>query len=249
MPEAGMDPPENKPSLELDFIAHLRELRRRLIISLICLGLGLAAAWNLSPDIYKILTSPILQALPSEQKLISLKLPEGFLIRMRISFFGGFILAFPMMAYQGWAFVAPGLLPGERRLVWPLTFLALILFVAGLAMAYFLVLPLAFKFLAGFFGPDLALLPEARENLALVSSSLLAFGLAFELPLGLLFLNRLGLVNLARLKKWRGYAVLAIFIVAAVVTPPDIMSQIMLAVPLVLLYELSLALIRLIGKP
>lgn len=249
MPETETRPPESGPPLEMDFSSHLKELRRRLITALLCLGLGMIVAWNISPEIYQILTSPVLRVLPPEQKLISLKLPEGFLIRVRLSFFGGFILTAPMIFYQIWAFVAPGLHPGERRLVWPLTLLALALFLAGLALAYFMVLPLTFNFLAGFFGPDLELLPSAQENLKLVSSLLIAFGLAFELPLGLLFLNRLGLVDSAWLKKWRGYAILIIFIVAAVVTPPDVISQIMLALPLMLLYELSLLLIRLIGQP
>jgi sec-independent protein translocase protein TatC len=226
-----------------DFFDHLSELRSRLIKSLISLIPAFILAYNLAASIMDFLIAPFRAAMPGGQGLIATGLPDTFLIHLKIGFWGGFFLSSPYWLYQLWAFVAPGLYRRERRAVRRLSAMAALLLFGGAAFAYFTVFPLAFRFFVSFNSDDISLLPTISQYLSLVMTMLTAFGLAFQLPLLLMFLAGLGLVDAAKLRSFRRYAVLLIVVLAAVMTPPDVISQILMAIPMIGLYELSIVFI------
>ncbi|HEV2748389.1 MAG TPA: twin-arginine translocase subunit TatC [Allosphingosinicella sp.] len=224
---------------------HLIELRRRLIWSFAALFAAFALCFYFADRIFAFLAQPLVKAFPpGEGRLVYTKLYEAFFVEVRVAFFAAFFLAFPIIANQIWAFVAPGLYAKEKRAFLPFLVATPILFLLGGALAYYVVMPTAFHFFLGYQG-DLGgirqeALPAVGEYLSLVMHFILAFGIAFLLPVLLMLLERAGLVTREQLKRGRRYAVLIAFVVAAVATPPDVLSQFMLAVPLILLYEVSL---------
>lgn len=224
---------------------HLIELRRRLIWSFAALFVAFGACFYFADDIFAFLAQPLVDAFgPGEGKLVYTKLYEAFFVEVRVAFFAAFFLAFPVIANQIWAFVAPGLYAKEKRAFLPFLIATPVLFVMGGALAYYVVMPTAFRFFLGYQGNlggiEQEALPSIGEYLSLVMHFILAFGIAFLLPVLLMLLERAGIVTRDQLKRGRRYAILVAFIVAAVATPPDVLSQFMLAVPLILLYELSL---------
>ncbi len=236
---------------KLPFLEHLEELRKRLIRSFIAIGVGFGIAYGFKEDLFRILIRPLVQVMDtSRDTMVFTGLPEAFFTYLKVSLLAGFVLALPVIFYEFWMFVAPGLYRRERVVIFPIVLVSLFFFAGGALFAYFLVFPFGFKFFLGFASETIRPLPSMKEYLSFSSKMLLAFGLAFELPLVITGLARFGLVDTAFLKKNRKYALLLFFIGAAILTPPDVVSQVMLAFPLMALYELSIIGARIFGaKP
>ncbi|HWK40351.1 MAG TPA: twin-arginine translocase subunit TatC [Croceibacterium sp.] len=228
---------------------HLIELRGRLVKCVIALAIAFAISLYFADDIFAILVRPLAQAFPDgEGRLVYTKLYEAFFVEIKVALFAGFFISFPIIANQMWGFIAPGLYAREKRAFLPFILATPVLFGAGASLAYFVVMPTAFKWFIGFEGnaggiPQEAL-PAMGDYLDLVMHFVLAFGISFLLPVLLLLLNRAGLVTREQLRGARRYVIVGIFIVAAIATPPDVVSQLILAIPLMLLFEGSLLLMK-----
>ena len=233
---------------KLPFTEHLEELRRRLIVCLIAVGVGFVVSYGFKEKIFSVLIRPLVSVMGEGDKLIFTGLSEAFVTYLKVAFLAGLILAAPVVIYQFWMFVAPGLYKQERRLLIPIVFLSSVFFIGGSLFGYFVVFPVGFKFFLGFASENIRPLPSMREYLSFSAKLLLTFGLAFELPLVLTFMARLGLVTVDFLKTYRKYAILIIFIAAAILTPPDVVSQILIAIPLMALYEVSIMGAKIFGK-
>jgi sec-independent protein translocase protein TatC len=234
---------------KLPITDHLEELRHRLIKSAIAVAVGFGLAFAFKEKLFDILVWPLKKVMRSGDALIYTNLPEAFFVFLKTALLAGIMLASPVILYQFWMFVAPGLYDKERRLLLPILFLSTIFFVGGALFGYFFVFPVGFEFFLSFATDVIRPMPSMKEYLSLASTMLLAFGAVFELPLALTFLARLGVVSAKFLSKQRKYAILIIFIAAAILTPgPDIMSQLLMAGPMMLLYELSIIGAKIFGK-
>ncbi|MBW1608771.1 MAG: twin-arginine translocase subunit TatC, partial [Deltaproteobacteria bacterium] len=227
---------------------HLEELRRRLIVCFSAVGIGFVLSYGFKEKLFQILTRPLISVMKTGDKLIFTGLPEAFFTYLKVAFLSGIILATPIIFYEFWMFVAPGLYNKEKRLMFPIVFLSSLFFVGGSFFGYFIVFPYGFKFFLGFASEIIQPLPSMREYLSFASKLLLAFGLVFELPLVITFLAKLGMVSVSFLKKNRKYALLLFFVGAAILTPPDVVTQVMMALPLMVLYEISIVGARIFGK-
>lgn len=232
---------------------HLIELRARLLKCVIALFLGFVLCFTFSDQLFAVLVHPLKQAFGSSGgKLVYTKLYEAFFVQVKVALFGAFFLSFPIIANQLWAFVAPGLYAKEKKALLPFLLATPVLFLAGASLAYFIVMPTAFHFFLEFQGTSSGLqieaLPSADSYLGLVMQFILAFGISFLMPVLLMLLNRAGIVSRTQLTGLRRYMFVAAFIVAAILTPPDVISQLMLALPLILLYEVTLAAIWLTDR-
>jgi sec-independent protein translocase protein TatC len=232
----------------LPFTAHLEELRKRLITSAIAVAVGFVAAYFFKEQLFHILVLPLKEVMQSGDTLIYTSLPEAFFTFLKTAFLAGLMLASPVLLYQFWMFVAPGLYDREKRLLLPIVVLSTFFFAGGALFGYFIVFPLGFKFFLSFATDTIRPLPSMKEYLGLASKMLLAFGLAFELPLVLTFMARLGIVSVTFLKRQRKYAILLFFVLAAILTPPDVVSQILMAVPMMALYEISIIGAKIFGR-
>lgn len=232
----------------MTLLDHLSELRVRLVRSLIALGVGFFACYGFAEQLFNYLMIPLTRALPSGSKLIYTALPEAFFVYMQVALVAGAFLASPYLFYQIWLFIAPGLYDEEKRHVIPIAGASALFFVAGAAFCYFQVFPYAFEFFVGFATDTIAPMPKLDEYLGFTLKMLLAFGLIFEMPLFAFFLARLGIVTAQWMRKTRKYAILAIFVVAAILTPPDVFSQMMMAAPMLVLYEISIGVAAVFGK-
>ncbi|WP_442935477.1 twin-arginine translocase subunit TatC [Nitratidesulfovibrio sp. 1201_IL3209] len=232
----------------MTLLDHLSELRVRLVRCLIALTVGFFACYGFAEELFNYLMIPLTRALPSGAKLIYTALPEAFFVYMQVALVAGAFLASPYLFYQIWAFIAPGLYDEEKRHIIPIAGASALFFVAGAAFCYFQVFPYAFEFFVGFATDTIAPMPKLDEYLGFTLKMLLAFGLIFEMPLFAFFLSRLGLVTAQWMRKTRKYAILAIFIVAAILTPPDVFSQLMMAAPMLVLYEISILVAAVFGK-
>ena len=230
------------------FATHLEELRSRLIKSSIAVGVGFALSYGFKEKLFQILTAPLISVMKTGETLIYTNLPEAFFTFLKTAFLSGILLASPIIIYQFWMFTAPGLYRQEKRMLLPVVFLSSVFFVGGALFGYFIVFPWGFKFFLGFASETIRPLPSMKEYLSFSSKLLLAFGLVFELPLVITFLAKLGLVSVEFLKKNRKYALLLFFVGAAILTPPDVVTQIMMALPLMVLYEISIIGARIFGK-
>lgn len=234
---AGMDP---APAAEPRLIDHLIELRGRLLRAVVGLVAVFLAFLPFANNLYAFLAKPLLAKLPAGGQLIATGVASPFFAPLKLAFFAAILVSVPWLLYQAWAFVAPGLYQRERRLALPLLASAVLLFYAGCAFAYFLVLPTVFGFLTQVTPEGVAMMTDIQAYLDFVLVIFLAFGASFELPVALVILAVLGWVTPKQLREWRGYAVVGVFVIAAIITPPDVISQLMLAIPMCLLYEVGI---------
>ena len=227
---------------EQPFVSHLIELRDRLIRAAIAVGVcfGLLSIWPGPAGLYDLLAAPLVAHLPKGSTLIATSVISPFLVPLKITLMAGFLLALPVVLYQVWAFVAPGLYSHEKRLVMPLVISSTILFLVGVAFCYFFVFGQVFKFIQSFAPKSITAAPDIEAYLGFVLTMFIAFGATFEVPVVVVVLARLGVVSVEKLKSFRSYFIVLAFIVAAVITPPDIVSQLALAIPMVLLYEVGI---------
>jgi sec-independent protein translocase protein TatC len=233
---------------KLPLTSHLQELRKRLILSFIAIGVGFALCYTFADSIFNILAAPLMKMMPKGGSLIFISVAEAFFTYMKVAFIAGIILTSPFILYQIWAFVAPGLYQKEKKYVIPFVLGGSFFFVLGVLFAYYVAIPVGFRFLLGYATDFIKPMPSMKEYLSFSIKFLLAFGLVFEFPVVLVLLARIGVVDAKTLGRQRKYAILLIFIFAAVMTPPDIISQVLMALPLMGLYELSILLSKIFGK-
>jgi sec-independent protein translocase protein TatC len=235
---------------KLPLTAHLQELRKRLILSFIAIGIGFFVCYALKEYLFNILSSPLInpKVMPSGGSLIFTSVSEAFFTYMKVAFIAGLMLTSPFILYQIWAFVAPGLYQKEKRYVVPFVLGGSLFFIMGILFGYFIAMPTIFKFLLGYATDFIKPMPSMKEYLSFSIKFLLVFGLVFEFPVVLVLLAKIGVIDAKMLARQRKYAILLIFIFAAVMTPPDIISQVIMALPLIGLYELSILLSKLFGK-
>ncbi len=234
---------DNQPGMQETFITHLIELRTRLVrasIVVLAVFIVLFAIWPGASAVYDFLAQPMMHALPEGSKMIATGVITPFMVPMKVTMMLAVIISLPWVLYQAWAFVAPGLYTHEKRLVAPLVISSSLLFIAGVAFCYFFVFGTVFKFINEFAPKSISVAPDIENYFDFVMTMCLAFGLTFEVPVVVVVLVRMGLVTVEKLKLIRPYVIVGAFVIAAVVTPPDIMSQLFLAVPLCLLYEVGI---------
>ncbi len=240
-----MTPPPDKDELEgteQPFVTHLVELRDRLIRALLAVGIAFGALclWPGPAGLYDFLAAPLVRHLPVGTKLIATNVISPFLVPLKITMMAGFLIALPVVLYQLWAFVAPGLYSHEKKLVLPLVVSSTLLFFAGVAFSYFLVIPQVSQFIQSFAPASITAAPDIEQYLSFVLTMFIVFGCAFEVPVAVVVLARMGVVSIEKLKEFRGYFIVAAFIVSAIVTPPDIFSQVALAGAMCVLYEVGI---------
>jgi sec-independent protein translocase protein TatC len=222
------------------FISHLMELRDRLLRSLIAIGIVFVCLFPFANDLYDLLAYPLMRTLPEGSKMIATGVVTPFLIPVKVALMAAFLAVLPYVLFQAWAFVAPGLYSHEKRLVLPLVFASTILFVAGLAFCYFFVFGVVFDFVYKIAPKSISVAPDIENYLNFALTMFLAFGVTFEVPIAVILLVRMGAVTIRQLRDARPYFIVGAFVVAAIVTPPDVISQFLLAVPLCLLYEVGI---------
>ncbi len=225
---------------EQSLIGHLIELRSRLLRAVLGVLAVFLALMPFARRIYAFLAEPLLSKLPEGAQMVAIDVASPFFAPIKLAFFVAVVIAMPLVLYQAWAFVAPGLYRHEQKLAKPLLLSAMLLFYAGCAFAYFIVLPVVFGFLTGIAPEGVAVMTDISRYLDFVLVLFLAFGFSFEVPVAVVILVLLGWVDVAQLKSARAYVIVGAFIVAAVITPPDVISQLMLAIPMCLLYELGI---------
>jgi len=227
---------------EQPFVSHLIELRDRLIRSVIAIGVcfGALALYPGPAALFELLAQPMIASLPSGGAMIATSVISPFMVPLKVTLMAAFLLALPVVLYQVWAFVAPGLYIHEKKLVLPLVISSTILFIVGVAFCYFFVFGQVFHFIQSFAPKAITAAPDVEAYLSFVMSMFIAFGAAFEVPVVVVVLARMGLVPIDKLKAFRGYFVVIAFIIAAVITPPDVVSQLALAIPMCLLYEMGI---------
>ncbi len=229
---------------QLSLVGHLEELRYRLLVSLITVGVCFAALYPFSETLLTLVHVPI-----QNEQLYMLSPAEAFVVHLKLAIFGAIVVSVPMLLYQLWAFVAPGLYANEKQYALPFVLVATGFFMLGGLFAYFVMLPVALKFLIGFGGSLIQPMISVTNYVSFVTTMMLVFGAVFELPVILVFLAKMGVVTPAYLRAFRKYAIVGAFIIGAVLTPPDVVSQVMLAGPLLVLYELSIWACELFAKP
>jgi sec-independent protein translocase protein TatC len=229
------------------FLSHLIELRSRLMRSIVAVVVVLVALFPWAKDIYAVLARPLLKALPEGSTMIATDVTGTFLVPLKVTLMTAFLIALPYVLYQMWAFVAPGLYQHEKRLAMPVIVSSVVFFALGMSFAYFIVFPIAFGFFAGYTPAGVQMMTDIDKYLSFVLTMFIAFGITFEVPVVVVVLVRLGVVSVEKLKSIRGYVIVGAFVVGAIFTPPDVLSQCMLAVPLWLLYELGLLVARFVS--
>ena len=244
------EPRDELEGTEQPFVSHLIELRDRMVRALIAVGIAFGALmiWPGSSELYDLLAAPLVANLPKGTTMIATNVISPFLVPLKITLLGAFLVALPVVLYQVWAFVAPGLYSHEKRLVLPLVISSTLLFFLGVAFCYFFVFGKVFAFIQGFAPKSITAAPDIEAYLGFVLTMFIAFGATFEVPVAVMVLVRIGMVTIEQLKAWRGYFIVIAFIVAAVITPPDVVSQLSLAIPMCLLYEVGLVAARIFVK-
>ena len=230
------------------FISHLVELRDRLLRAILAVVVVFLCLFPWARDLYAMLAMPLIAALPAGGQMIATDVVGVFLVPVKVAFLVAFVIALPYVLYQVWAFVAPGLYIHEKRLVGPLVVASSVLFVVGMSFAYFLVFPVVFKFMASVAPEGVAWMTDIDKYLSFALTTFVAFGVTFEVPVAVIVLVRVGVVSVEKLKEIRPYVIVGAFVIGAIFTPPDVISQVMLAVPLWILYELGIVAARFIGR-
>ncbi|MGD9772604.1 twin-arginine translocase subunit TatC [Diaphorobacter sp.] len=227
---------------EQPFVQHLMELRDRLVKAMLAVGVvaGLLFLYPGPGQLYDLLAAPLVTHLPQGATMIATSVISPFMVPLKILLMAAFMIALPVVLWQVWAFIAPGLYSHEKRLVLPLVVSSTVLFFIGVAFCYFFVFGQVFSFIQGFAPKSITAAPDIEAYLSFVMTMFLAFGLAFEVPIAVVVLARLGVVSVEKLKNFRGYFIVAAFVIAAIVTPPDVVSQLALAIPMCLLYEVGI---------
>jgi sec-independent protein translocase protein TatC len=230
------------------FMSHLVELRDRLLRCVIALVLVFICLFPWARNIYSMLAKPLLASLPAGGQLIATEVTAPFFVPIKVTMMAALVIALPYLLYQIWAFVAPGLYAHEKKLVMPLIITSTVLFLCGIAFAYFLVFPIVFHFIISVAPEGVAVMTDIGKYLDFVLTLFVAFGVTFEVPVAVVILVRMGMVSVAKLRDIRPYVIVGAFVIGAIFTPPDMVSQVMLAVPLWLLYELGIFVAQWVGK-
>ncbi len=222
------------------FLTHLEELRNRLIVCAIAIGIGFVISYIFSKQLFSFLILPLTEVLPADSHLIFTNLPEMFIAYIKVALIAGIILAIPVIFYELWMFLAPALYRREKGYLIPFVLFSSILFLVGSLFGYFVVFPYGFKFFIGFATEDIQALPSVKQYFSFTIRLLLAFGVVFELPVVVFFMTKIGLITPDSMKRFRKFAILSSFILSAILTPPDVATQIMMALPIIILYEVSI---------
>ncbi|MCD6561962.1 MAG: twin-arginine translocase subunit TatC [Deltaproteobacteria bacterium] len=230
-----MDSLEKQPLMN-----HLEELRKRLVSCTIAIGIGFVVTYFFSDRLFQLLVEPLKAVMPEGDHLIFTNLPEMFFTYLKVSFIAGIMVSSPVIFYQIWLFIAPGLYPREQKLLIPFVISSTFLFIGGALFGYFIVFPFGFKFFIGFSNEYVKALPSVKEYFSFSLKLLFAFGVVFELPVIIFFLTKIGLITTAMLRQKRKYAILLAFVLSAILTPPDVITQCMMAGPLIILYEVGI---------
>src|SRR5256886_10829812 len=249
-PRHRKKPPSDRPRMSTQdtFISHLVELRDRLLRAILAVIIVFVCLFPWARELYALLAKPLIAALPAGGQMIATDVVGVFLVPLKVAALVGFVIALPYVLYEMWAFVAPGLYAHEKSLVLPLVVASFVLFVLGMGFAYFLVFPLVFNFLASIAPEGVAWMTDIEKYFSFALTSFVAFGITFEVPVVVIVLVLAGMGSIEKLKEIRPYVIVGAFIVGAIFTPPDVISQVMLAVPLWLLYELGIVFARMVGR-
>jgi len=245
--ETGTTEASQEP--EQSFLSHLIELRQRLVRAAIAIVVVFAALTPFMKDIFDLMSKPMMAALPDGAKLLATGVITPFMVPLKVTLFAAFLIALPYVLWQAWAFVAPGLYRHEKKLAAPLIFSSCMMFFLGMAYCYYVVFGFVFKFIAGFAPTSVNVSPDIEAYFGFVLGMFLAFGLTFEVPIIVVLLVRFGIASIEKLKQMRPYVIVGAFIIAAIFTPPDVLSQLLLAIPLCVLYEIGILLARFVEKP
>lgn len=256
--DGGDQPPAQPPSEEeetpdpaekpMSLLEHLNEMRWRLVRCLIAAAVGFCICWAFVEPIFAVLVKPLLAVLPADGNAMYSTMPEAFFIRMFVACIAGVFVASPVIFYQIWAFISPGLYEEEKLFIVPVAIISAFFFVGGALFCYHIVFPFAFQFFMSYNTEQIRVMPRISDYVDFVLKLLIAFGLIFEMPLFAFFLSRMGVLTAAMMRRARRYAILGIFIVAAILTPPDVLSQLLMAVPMLVLYEVSVIVAAVFGK-
>lgn len=256
--DGGDQPPVQPPSEEeetpdpaekpMSLLEHLNEMRWRLVRCLIAAAVGFCLCWAFVEPIFAVLVKPLLAVLPADGNAMYSTMPEAFFIRMFVACIAGVFVASPVIFYQIWAFISPGLYEEEKLFIVPVAIISAFFFVGGALFCYHIVFPFAFQFFMSYNTEQIRVMPRISDYVDFVLKLLIAFGLIFEMPLFAFFLSRMGVLTAAMMRRARRYAILGIFIVAAILTPPDVLSQLLMAAPMLVLYEVSVIVAAVFGK-
>jgi sec-independent protein translocase protein TatC len=230
------------------FLSHLEELRKRLVVCAIGVGVGFGISYIFSERLFQVLVAPLKAVMPEGDQLIFTNLPEMFFAYLKVAFIAGILGAAPLIFYELWMFIAPGLYQKEKKMAIPFVISSTILFVGGALFGYFVVFPFGFKFFIGFSNETVKALPSVKQYFSFSMKLLIAFGAVFELPVIIFFLSKMGVVTPQFLSQKRKYAILLTFALAAILTPPDVITQCMMAGPLIVLYEIGILVSRVAHK-
>jgi sec-independent protein translocase protein TatC len=228
--------------------SHLLELRTRLVRGVLVFLVGFGIAFAFSAQLYDIMVAPLAHVLPG-QKLVTIGIASPFMVQVKIAALVAFVATLPHTLFQAWAFVAPGLYQHEKKLIVPLIIASSLLFIIGMSFAYFLVFGVVFKFIVSIIPASMQWLPDSGEYLDFAMGMFIAFGVTFQVPIAVIILVRMGVVTVEKLREIRSYVIVGAFVIAAVVTPPDVVSQLLLAIPLWLLYEVGVLIAALLYRP
>lgn len=231
------------------FISHLIEMRDRLLRAVLGVVILFVCLFPWSKELYALLAEPLLAALPAGGQMIATEVTTPFFVPMKVTLMAAFLLALPWVFYQAWAFVAPGLYQHEKRIGVPLVITSVILFLVGMAFAYFFVFPIVFGFIVSVTPAGVAVMTDIGKYLDFVMTLFIAFGVTFEVPVAVVLLVKMGMVSVAKLREIRPYVIVGAFVIGAIFTPPDVVSQFMLAVPLWILYEVGILVAAAVTKP
>ena len=230
------------------FLSHLKELRDRIIVCIIAIGIAFILTYYFKERIFAFLMEPFIRVMPEKSSFIFTGVTEAFITYFKISVVAALFIVAPVILYEFWMFVSPGLYEKERRYVYPFIFLGSLCFICGALFCYYVVMPFIYRFFVGYASEFIIPMPDLKSYMSLTLKMLIMFGLLFQLPLVAFYLAKAGIIHYRMLSSKRRYAILAIVIVSAIITPPDVSSQLLIAIPLWGLYELSVVIVRVFGK-